>query len=170
MAVNHFLFRLSTIVHRHYTPICAIGLLVAVGLFSGCYRSKNNHYLTTPPTGLDYRTPETLAKQIVSADRIIITYRFANHVNKQLQSFSFSVVGRRVKEIIEAVSSSKENSNPSDSMWEWELHFYKGRNSLAAVDFAGSVFLADGEYHDESGVLEKLQQDVLKQANIESKN
>lgn len=169
MAVNHFLLRLSAIVHRHYTPICAIGLLVTIGLFSGCYKSKNNH-LATPTTGLDYRTPENLAKQIVNADRIIITYRFANHVNKQFQGFSFSIVGPRVKEIIRAVSSSRQNSNPSDSMWEWELHFYKDRNSLAAVDFAGSVFLADGEYHDESGTLEKLQQDVLKQANIESTN
>jgi hypothetical protein len=120
---------------------------------------------------LPYRTPAKLSSQIKNANRIDITYRFAEQF-KQFQGFVFSVPAQRVSEIIQAISQSKqyENTTPSNSMWEWELHFYNGKNNLAVVDFQGSVFLADGEYSDDSRVLDKLQQDVLKKANEESGN
>ena len=113
---------------------------------------------TVPAAG---STPTNLAHLIANADHIIITNRFAGS-NTRYRSFSLSVSGRRVSQIVAAVSSARRNQVETDSMWDWELQFFRATNRLAVIDCQGSMFLAEhGEYHDDTGVLEKLYSEIL---------
>ena len=113
---------------------------------------------TVPPTG---STPTNLAHLIASADHIIITNRFADR-ETQYRGFSLFISGSRVSKIVAAVSAAKRNQWETDSVWDWEMQFFRATNRLAKVDFQGSYFLAEnGEYYDGSGVLDKLYSELL---------
>jgi hypothetical protein len=77
-----------------------------------------------------------------------------------------TITGHRVREIIHAISLLKAYPNEisSGSTWDWQLRFYQGTNCLGIADFQGKAVVCDGrEYPDETGTLEKLHDDLLKQ-------
>jgi len=74
-----------------------------------------------------------------------------------------SVSGPKVGKVCRAIACAKRLELPTNSMWEWELQFYKSTNRLAAIRFQGEVFLADGgEWEDSTGTLSKLYLEALK--------
>ena len=106
---------------------------------------------TTPA----YLTPTNLILRIANTDHIVATNWFdATHGDL---GFGVTISGDKVWEIVRAISAAKKYPNQpvTESIWDWELQFYKGTNQLDAIHFQESVFLADGEYDDETGVLEK---------------
>ena len=108
-----------------------------------------------------YWTPTNLAHHVAAADRVLATNWFASWHGDPGLGRSFS--GRKVREIVAAVSSARRypNWNPTSSIYDWELQFYNGTNRLDAIHFQGRVFLlADGEYVDDTGVLEKVYDDL----------
>ena len=106
-------------------------------------------------------TPTNLAHLIASADHIIVTNRYASW-EKEYRGFSLSISGSRVSTIVAAVSAAKRNQAETNSVWDWEMQFYRATNCLAKVDFQGSMFLAEnGEYCDQTGVLDKLYSELL---------
>jgi hypothetical protein len=101
--------------------------------------------------------PTKLAHLIANADHIIVTNRSV----PRYRGFSISISGPRVGQIVRAVSSATRNQAETNSEWDWEIQFFKGTNRLAVVNFQGSMFLAEnGEYHDGSGELKKLESEI----------
>lgn len=114
--------------------------------------------------------PSNFARRIARADRIVIIYRFP-HGPPPLSSFSLSVTGGKVHEIVHAISSAKRLgvAPVTLSIWEWELRFYSGTNLLATVDFQGDVFLVENsEYYDDSGMLAGLDREIYRLIHFSS--
>jgi hypothetical protein len=52
---------------------------------------------------------------------------------------------------------------PTDSIFDWELRFYRGTNHLAVIHLASSTFTFENqEYGGDKGVLEAFSHKLLK--------
>jgi hypothetical protein len=99
------------------------------------------------------QTPAQLARQLSSADQVVVTNRY--------YAFRATTTGTDVSSLITAIKSSKPKRWGSDEDWEepfvCNLEFYAGTNLLVSVPTVYGVFNLDGiEYFDRSGVLEKF--------------
>lgn len=104
--------------------------------------------------------PAKLASLIADADRIVVTNRFAN-IEPQYQGFSLTISGDEARHIVRAISSS-EPSSPTDSVFDWDLSFYREAQFLADVHLQGSHFVFENEEYFDGRVLERLYHDLLK--------
>ena len=113
-------------------------------------------------------TPTNLARQISSADHVVVIYTFVNPPT--LTNVSLSISGDRLTKIVGAVSSARQHFGTITS-WGWKMQFYRGTNCLAKVPFSGDFFVVAGhggcEYIDESGALKKLYLDALDKAHFD---
>jgi hypothetical protein len=110
-----------------------------------------------PPAG---STPTKLAHLIASADHIIITNRFAD-LETRYRGFSLTISGDEARRIVRAISSS-QHCGPTDSLFDWDLQFYREAQFLADVHLQGSHFVFEGEEYFDGRVLEELYHDLLK--------
>ncbi|MGZ4971383.1 MAG: hypothetical protein ACXWDN_01380 [Limisphaerales bacterium] len=117
--------------------------------------------------------PINLAKLIASADHIIATNRF-DHSDARYRDFSLTISGDQARKIVSAVSTARLVCSPpcSDSMFDWDLKFYREAHFLTVVHVQRSRFMLGdwkkgAEYVDSSGVLERLYRDLLKRAYSE---
>ena len=79
----------------------------------------------------------------------------------------FVVTGATVNKIVKAVSSSGRLPGLANNIPSWNLEFRKGTNVVATVTFEGKILdYYSGnnqvQYMDRSGVLENLDQELLR--------
>jgi hypothetical protein len=136
-------------------------IILLVILIGSKLQTFGGNYPEAISTYPAYSTPTNLARRIADTDHIVATNWFdATHGDL---GFGVSISDDKVGKIVRAVSAAKKYPNlpVTSSIWDWELQFYKGTNRLDTIRFQGSVFLADGEYDDETDVLEKVHQDLV---------
>lgn len=124
-------------------------MLLLAGMVSGCQSS---------PMSGDH--PTKLASLIAGADHIIITNRLANS-EPRYRGFSLTISGDEARKIVQAVSSS-QHCGPTDSIFDWDLQFYRETHFLAVIHLQGSHFVFEGEEYSDGRVLERLYHDLLK--------
>jgi len=129
--------------------IAILAFLVVVAL-GGCKH---------PPMSSGY-PPTKLASLIADADHVVITNRFADRVPRY-RGFSLMISGDEARQIVRAVSSS-QHCAPTDSIFDWDLQFYREAQLLADVHLQGSNFVFEGEEYFDGHVLERLYHDLLK--------
>jgi hypothetical protein len=97
---------------------------------------------------------------IADTDYIVITNRFADRVSRY-HGFSFTLSGDEARQVVRAISSS-QHCAPSDSVFDWDLQFYRGAQLSADIHLQGSHFVFEGEEYFDGRVLEQLHRDLLK--------
>jgi hypothetical protein len=130
-------------------------LIALLALFSGC---KNSPARSSNP-------PVKLANLIAGADHIIITNRLAGTVTRY-RGFSLTVSGIEARKIVQAVSSA-EHSAPTDSIYDWDLQFFRDTHLLADIHLQGSHFVFEDEEYFDGRTLERLYDDLLKRTGHE---
>jgi len=104
--------------------------------------------------------PTKLASMIADVDYIVITNRFADRVSRY-HGFSLTLSGDEARQVVRAISSS-QHCAPSDSVFDWDLQFYRGAQPSADIQVQGSHFVFEGEEYFDGRVLEQLHHDLLK--------
>src|SRR5689334_1562031 len=138
----------------------AVAFTVIIGLVVLTPTRSLAQSATDPP----YFTATNLANRIARAERIIATNWLAGQSGQP--TFSTPIPRNQVKSIVKAVSEARANLSglSCNCIFDWELQFYQGTNSLGAFHFQGSVFVTDREFQDASGILEKLYKDLTTRA------
>jgi len=131
-------------------PTIAVLSLLVVSILSACKH---------PPITNGY-PPAKLASLIAGADRIVVTNRFADR-EPRYRGFSLTISGDEAGQVVRAVSSS-EHFAPTDSVFNWDLRFYREAQFLADVHLQGSHFVFEGEEYSDGRVLERVCHDLLK--------
>jgi len=142
---------------RMRASFTCFGFSVALVLASGCAQPSrtSSHSLSRPQTTND------IARHVLDADHIVITNRFASIMEKY-RGFRLSIPGEEARKIVRAVSSAKRCA-PTDSVFDWDLKFYREAHFLAGIRLQGAHCVFEGdEYYDTSGVLDHLYHDLLK--------
>jgi hypothetical protein len=100
------------------------------------------------------------AKCEARADHVVATNVFGS---ADYPGFNLTLSGKRATEIIRAVSNSSRLPIQTESVWDWELRFYEGREYLAAIHMAsGGTFMVDNEeYGNGSRTLAALGHDLV---------
>ena len=135
----------------------SFGFIVALVLASGCAQPSRtrSHSLSQSQATND------IAGHVLDADHIIITNRFATIMEKY-RGFRLTISGDEARKIVRAVSSAKRCA-PTDSVFDWDLKFYREAHFLADIRLQGSHCVFEGdEYYDMGGVLDHLYHDLLK--------
>ena len=136
------------------TPKIAILAFLGVVALSGCQH---------PPSG--GHPPTKLASLIADADHVVITNRFADRMPRS-RGFSLAISGDEGRQIVRAVSSAQQCAF-TDSVFDWDLQFYRETQLLADVHLQGSHFLFEAEEYFDGHVLERLDHDLLKRTGHE---
>ena len=76
---------------------------------------------------------------IAGADRIAARNTYGD------SHFDFIISGNTARNIVADVSVMQPAPGQTDSVWEWELKFYKGTNYLAAINLASETFVFEDE-------------------------
>jgi hypothetical protein len=107
--------------------------------------------------------PTRLGLVISDADRIVITNRLAPR-QQRYRGFSLAISGDDARGIVKDVAfMSPARGEVTDSYFDWELRFYVGTESLAAIYLASSTFTFEGnEYFGDTGQLKALSGKLLK--------
>jgi hypothetical protein len=105
--------------------------------------------------------PTHLAILIASADHIIVTNRFAGGV-AAYRGFSLTISGGEARKIIAHVSGVGPSPVMTDSIFDWELRFYRGGDYLATIYLAHSTFMFGGQEYVGGAELEALSDRLLK--------
>lgn len=145
----------SNMIMKTIPKIAALTFMV-ICILSGC---------RSAPNGTGYHVPTHLINQIASTDHIIITNRFADR-EPRYRGFNFTVSGDEASKIVHAVSSA-QHCAPTDSIFNWDLQFYRGTHLLADIHLQGSHFVFEGEEYFDGRVLERLYHDLLKRTGHE---
>ena len=118
-------------------------LLIAIAGFCSCSRQG------------------TLARQIASADRLVVSNVY--------DGFTISIKGDEAKQVVEAVSAARKESDPGLSTCrELRIEFFQGTNFLGTVEACRALIGIDRmPYIDRTGVLEALA-DKLRQERLKS--
>lgn len=139
----------------------SVQIFLLTGILSGCKSS--------PPISGEH--PTKLASLIADADHIVITNRLGtlDHAPPSLANFSLTVSGDQARNIIEAVTTARLMCAPpcTDSIFAWDLQFYRETHFLSVVHMQGSDFVFGDvnkgeEYVDDSGVLKRLDRNLYK--------
>jgi hypothetical protein len=101
---------------------------------------------------------------IASADHIIVTNRLTSfRVGPLDRGFSRTISGDQARKIMGAVTNAQVGCSPpcTDSVFDWDLQFYREAHFLAVVHLQESHFVFGDleygtEYIDGSGVLEQF--------------
>jgi hypothetical protein len=133
-------------------------LLIALAICTLLLPARAQTNATFPFTA---GVPTNLAHLIASTDHIVITNGFAAFVEKY-RGFSLTISGDKARKIVQTVSSAKPCA-PCDCIYSWDMKFYRETNFLAVIRFGGHFIFEKQEYYDESGVLERLDDELLKQ-------
>jgi hypothetical protein len=163
MNSSFFFEQLQTCSHRSRAIIIVFNLIIIATMLSGCKHEtgmRNQPAASAP--NQSFWTPADFLKQIAPADHIVITNRLAGQL-PQYQGFSVTISGRKMKNIVHALSLLKTYPNDpgSSSIWDWQLQFYQGTNHLGTANFQGSAIVIDREYNDQTGVLDKLYREIM---------
>jgi hypothetical protein len=159
---SQFIFHCSRLGMIVYIASLATGLL----LFSSCKSdmAAKPRLLCSQGYGV-LLSPTNFVHQIAKTDHIVVT----NRINSPYTGFSFTISGRRMKEVIHTVSLAQGcGYQHSASVFDWQLQFFQLTNLLGAANFQGSAFIIgmrDMEYFDESGVLDKLYNEILEKTD-----
>jgi len=83
---------------------------------------------------------------------------------ERYRGFSLTISGNEVRRIVKDVAFMRPARGVvTDSMFGWELRFYRSREDLAAIYLASSTFtFEDNEYLGDIGELEALFRKLLK--------
>jgi hypothetical protein len=133
-------------------------LIIILALLSGCKHPTNK------PLELDVggQAPTKLASRIADTDNVVVTNYLAG-IDKKYRDATFVMKGATMGEVVTAVSSGGRLPAQAGIDPLWVLQFYKGTNYLDSAPIQGSIFVYEGEqYGDGSGVLERLEHDLLK--------
>ena len=140
----------------------ALAFIILLALLSGCKHPP----MSSSSSG---RSPTQPGRLIGGADRIIVTNTFPPLLEERYRGFSLTISGDEARKIIRGVSSMWPYSSttpptlPTNSIFEWELRFYRGTNHLAVIYLAGSTFtFEDQEYGGDKGVLEAFSRRLFK--------
>lgn len=133
----------------------AVLTLFVVSVLSGCKH---------PPMSSSY-PPAKLAGLIADTDHIVITNRFGDR-EPRYRGFSLTVSGDEARQIVRAISSS-QHCAPTDSVFDWDLQFYREAQLLADVQVQASHFVFEGEEYFDGRVLERLYHDLLKRTGAQ---
>ena len=128
----------------------AVLMFLVVSALSGCKH---------PPMSGGH-PPAKLAGLITGTDRIFITNRFGDR-EPRYRGFSLTISADEAGQIVRAISSS-ELCAPTDSVFDWDLRFYREAQLLADVHLQGSHFVFEGEEYSDGHVLERLYHELLK--------
>jgi hypothetical protein len=138
--------------------------LFLVAICSGL--AQTNAAVRPTPT-----TPTSLSQLVASADHIIATNRFG-YDDPRYRGFSLTISADEARKTVSAVSNARLLCSPpcTDSMFDWDLQFYRGANLLAVVHAQGSHFMLGdwkkgAEYADSTGVLQKFWGDLEKRTH-----
>ena len=158
-----FLINLRVMCHMDVTSffkITVLGFLV-VGALAGC------HHPSPPATA-----PTRLACLIADTDHIVVTYRppetpGRHHplpIPDKYRDFSLAISGDEARKIVRDVSVMTDDfPNFSDSIWSWQMRFYRGEDSLATVNFdSGFLLCEEHEYVGDTGALQALSRKLWK--------
>lgn len=108
--------------------------------------------------------PTNLIQRIRLGDNILITNVMeAGHYG----NFSMHLAGPDARDICTAVSGvwTYTNAPNSSATCAWELRFYRGTNYLETARFQEYVLRYDSrDYREDTGVLEKLYDNILQRA------
>jgi hypothetical protein len=138
-------------------------LLFALAICTSLLPARAQTNTTVPVVG---SIPTNLAHLIASADRIVITNRFAASIEKY-RGFSLTISGDEARKIVRAISSAR-HCVPTNSIFDWDLQCYRETHFLADVHLQDSDFVFEGEeYADDSSVLERLYDDLLKRTGAQ---
>jgi hypothetical protein len=137
------------------------GFIVVLALLSGCkHPPMSSGHSATAPARIGYL--------IAGADRIVITNMLAL-INEKYRGFSLTISGDEARKIVKDVSCMQSFSStipptmPTGSIFNWELKFYKGTNSLIAIYLADTTFIFEKEeYGGDAGELHALSDKLLK--------
>ena len=136
--------------------IC-FGFIVVLVSASGCSQPPHtgSHSMSQSQATND------MARHFLDADHIVITNRLASIIEKY-RDFSLTIPGDQAKRVVRALSSAKHCAS-SDSVFDWDLRFFRETHYLAGIRLQGSHFVFEGdEYYETSGVLDHLYHDLLK--------
>jgi hypothetical protein len=134
----------------------SLGLIAVLGLVGAC------SHPAARPNGRT-SAPTRLGLLISDADRIVITNRLAPR-EERYRGFSLTISGDDARGIVKDVAfMSPARGEVTDSYFDWELRFYVGTESLAAIYLASSTFTFEGnEYFGDTGKLKALSGKLLK--------
>jgi hypothetical protein len=139
-----------------FFKITVLGFLV-VGALAGCHHPS--------PTAT---APTRLACLIADTDHIVVTYRPpGNHPvppPDRYRDFSLTISGDEARKIVRDVSAMRDGfPNFTDSIWCWELRFYRGEDCSATIYLSSTTFLFEGhEYFGDTGALQALSRKIWK--------
>jgi hypothetical protein len=135
-------------------------LILVLALLSRCQHPP------PPPTA-----PTRLACLIADADHIVVRYRppgtpGRHHplpIPDEYRDFSLTISGDEARKIVRDVSAMRDDFPYfSDSIWSWELRFYRGEDYLATANFdSGFLLFEEHEYVGDTGALRALSRKLL---------
>jgi hypothetical protein len=105
---------------------------------------------------------KALTRQIATADQIIVSNIWTG--------FTLSMKGEEAKQVVQAVSTAKKESNPGLSTCrELQIAFFQGTNFLGAVESCRLLIIGINHttYIDRTGIMETLS-DKLREEALES--
>jgi len=133
------------------------GLILVLALLSGCQHPP-------PPA----TAPTRLARLIADADHIVVTFRPpGSHPippPDRYRDFSLTISGDEARKIVRDVSAMRDAFPAfTDSLWGWQLRFYRGDDCLATIYLSSTTFLfEEHEYVGDTGALEALTRKLWK--------
>src|SRR5258708_741755 len=131
-------------------------LILVLALMSGCQH---------PPASGSH--PTKLAGLIAGADSIVITYRLPpwDHAvppPERYRGFSLAISGDETRKIVMAVSTAEQSGGFTDSVFPWDLKFYRETQLLVEIHLQGSHFMFEAVEFQDGRVLEHLDEDLYK--------
>jgi hypothetical protein len=123
-----------------------------------CYQDRaqdtNMNSAATTKTELEYL--------IAGANRIVITNLAASRI-EGFRSFSLTISGDEAKRIVRDVSTMRYGPPMTESIFDWELRFYRDADYLTAIHLASATFMFEKqEYFGDTGELQALSDKLLK--------
>jgi hypothetical protein len=136
-----------------------MSLAVVFAMASGCAHSTAKNRTAAP---------STLGQRIFEADRIVITQRWAS-TDPRLRGFTHTLSGDEVRKVVNDVAfMTPAQGVLTDSIFSWELQFYKGAEPLAAIYLAGATFtFEDKEYFGDTRELSRLLRRLLRLSGLD---
>ena len=154
---------------------CSFALILFMVVAMGCQTPRkmtgvpaSSAKVASPAEGRDegQHPPKQFTAKIADADSIVVRSYLA-YVDKRHRDMMFVITGATVNKIVKAVSSSGRLPGLVDNIPSWNLEFRKGTNVVATVTFEGKILdyypgKDQVQYMDRCGVLENLDQELLR--------
>ena len=103
--------------------------------------------------------PAVLSQRLATADRVVVT--------NSLPPFGSIVTGDEVGRLAKAIASAPQVKCPAGAVFNWDVKFYAGTNFVSEVHLQGGGFLLeDGEYSDDTGVLNTFYEKLLREQRL----